>query len=191
MANNTQKRLDNATLEDVRIGFRNFAGREARFNAEGQRNFTIFLEPEIADQMRADGWNVKQLNQREEDERPQDILRVKVNYRGRPPRAVVITSKGKTPLDESMIDILDWADIMSCDVTIRPYNYDVNGRQGVTAYLQSIYVKIQEDYLDLKYDDVPLAVEPAANQEQLAIEDDILEAEVVEDDGMIEETDNV
>ena len=175
---------ENAILEDVRLRFRNFKGEETKFNKKGDRNFCVDLPPDIADAMAKAGWNVKTLEAREPGDEPQAFIRVKLNYRGRPPRVVVVTSKGRTPIDESMVDILDWADINKVDVNIRPYNYDVNGSRGVAAYLQSIYVFIQEDYLDQKYEEIPYTAEAGG---QLAIEsNDYIEAEIVEDDGLME-----
>ena len=46
-------------------------------------------------------------------------------------------------LDEESIDCLDDVDILSVDLDIRPYDWQVNGKQGRTAYLQSIHV-VQE-----------------------------------------------
>ena len=37
----------------------------------------------------------------------------------------------------------------------RPYHYDVSGRQGVAAYLKTLYLTIAEDELDLMYEDEP------------------------------------
>lgn len=173
-------RVQHATLEDVRIMFRNFAGKPDKFNpAGGRRQFSVFLDPETAEAMRADGWNIKQLKPREEDDIPQDYIIVRVNYNGRPPRAVMITSKGKTALDEETVQFLDWVDIESSDVIIRPYHYDVNGRTGITAYLQSIYVTIREDYLERKYAEVPDAL-PSGGQ-QLELEEDYIEAEIIDE----------
>ena len=150
-----QQRLQPVVLEECRILFRNFSGEEGRFNAKGQRNFNVLLDDKTAEAMLEDGWNVKYLQPREEGDPPQPRLEVSVHFGKNPPRIILITSKGKTPLDESMVSLLDWAEIENVDMIIRPYHWDVNGRQGIKAYLKSIYVTIREDELEKKYLDVP------------------------------------
>lgn len=151
-------RLQPVVIEDARIIFRNFSGAEGRFNAKGKRNFNVLLDDDTADAMLRDGWNIKYLQPRleEEDAKPQPRLEVTVHYgSGQPPRVVMITSKGKTSLDESMLPILDWAEIDNVDMILRPYEWEVSGKTGVKAYLKSIYVTIREDELERKYMDVP------------------------------------
>jgi hypothetical protein len=144
------------TLEDRKVLFRNFAGEEGRYNAKGKRNFNVTLAPDEAERMMADGWNVRILQPREEEDVPQAILKVNVNYNGRkPPRVVLITSRGKTNLSEADIGLLDWAEIVTVDLIVNPYNYEAQGTTGTTAYLDSLYVTIREDELELKYLDVP------------------------------------
>lgn len=145
----------NVTLEGVRIAFRNFSGKEGQYNREGDRNFAVILPKEVADDMRADGWNIKQLRPREEGDEPQDYIPVSVNFRGRPPRIIMITSRGRTNLGEEEVNILDWAEIRNVDVILRPYEWSVNGKTGIKAYLQAIYVTIEEDELERKYADLP------------------------------------
>jgi hypothetical protein len=148
---------DNTVLmEGVRIIFRNFAGREGQFNREGDRNFAVLLDSEIADAMAADNWNVKWLKPRDEDEEenPQAYLPVSLNFKGRPPRIVLVTSRGRTSLDEHTVEMLDWADIINVDLIIRPYEWLVNGKSGIKAYCQSIYVTIVEDALEIKYAEI-------------------------------------
>jgi hypothetical protein len=154
----TENRLPNAVLEDVRFLFPNFAGREERFNREGNRNVSIALEPDVAQAMERDGWNIKYLKPRENDEEDaplQAYIKVAVSYRIRAPKIYMITSRGKTPLGEGEISMLDWVDITHVDVILNPSYWDVDGNKGIKAYLQSAYITIEEDELDLKYGDVP------------------------------------
>ena len=142
-------------MEGVRIIFRNFAGKEGQYNREGDRNFAVLIDEKTAEAMDADGWNIKTLKPRDTDEgseeAPQPYLPVSVNFNGRPPRIVMITSRGRTNLDENQIEVLDWADIKNVDLIVRPYEWTVNGKSGIKAYLQSIYVTIEEDPLEMKY----------------------------------------
>jgi hypothetical protein len=150
---------DNTVLmEGVRIVFRNFTGKEGQYNREGDRNFAVLLDDPIAiQQMSEDGWNVKWLKPREddEDEKEQAYLPVSVKFdKGRPPRVVMITSRGRTNLGEDLIDQLDWVDIVNVDLIVRPYEWTVSGKSGIKAYLQSLYVTIEEDALERKYADM-------------------------------------
>lgn len=151
--------IDNIVVQGGRIIFRNFKGAEGMYNREGDRNFAVCLDDDVAEKMAADGWNVKYLNARNEDETEQAYLSVTVGYKGRPPRIVMLSSRGKTDLDEESVEVLDWVDIANVDLIIRPYEWDVNGKTGVKAYLKSLFVTIDEDELELKYADVPEANE--------------------------------
>lgn len=168
-----QKDVKPVVLEDVRIVFRNFSGAASRFNAAGQRNFCVILEDDVAAAMKKDGWNVKYLSPREEDEEPTPYIQVKVSYANRPPRVVLVTDRGQTHLGEGEVSIMDWADIRKVDVIFRPYPYDVNGRQGLSAYCQSLYVTINEDELERKYADTPVsAAEAIATRDEPPFRED-------------------
>ena len=144
------------TIENARLMFRNFAGKEQTFNTEGNRNFCVVLSPEDGDNLQALGWNVRYLSPRDPDESPLPYLQVTVEYdKGRPPKIVQITSQGKTVLDRDTIANLDWAEFENVDLQISPYHYEVGGRTGIKAYLQSMYVTLVEDELEKKYYDVP------------------------------------
>jgi hypothetical protein len=151
------EKLQPVVMEGRRILFRNFAGEPDKFNpSKGKRTFAVVLLPDEAEAMRADGWNVKTLPARTEEDEPLDILRVTVKMDGRnPPRVILVSTKGKTALDEEMIKLLDWADIENVDMIVRPWSWSINGGEGVAAYLKSIYVTIREDELERKYMDVP------------------------------------
>jgi hypothetical protein len=77
-----------------------------------------------------------------------------VNFKNRPPNVVLINHKGRTTLPEDQIELLDWVDIKTVDLIINPYSWAVNGKTGISAYLKSLFVTIEEDELDLKYADL-------------------------------------
>lgn len=145
-------------LEDMEIIFRNFAGAEGMYNRAGDRSFAVKLDRETADRLAEAGWNVKTLKAREEDEGPQPYLSVSVGYKGRPPTIKLITSKGQTFIDEGSVETLDWIDIQQADLIIRPYDWSVNGNTGRKAYLQALYITVNEDPLALKYE-TPATIE--------------------------------
>lgn len=144
-------------LEDHRIIFKNFAGKEGQFNREGDRNFCVVLEDDkLVKQLEKDGWNVKYLSPREDGDAPTPYLMVSVGFKIKPPLIVMITSRGRTQLGEDECEILDWADIRDgrADLIIRPYHWNVRDASGIKAYLQSMYVTIEEDALQRKYADL-------------------------------------
>jgi hypothetical protein len=138
-------------IEDARLLFKNFAGKEGPYNREGNREFSAVLPMDIAQQMESDGWNVKYLVSREDGEEPTPYITVSVNFKVRPPRVVMLTTKSRTNLGEEAVEILDWADIRQADLIARAYEWNVNGKTGIKAYLQSLFVTIEEDYLEQKY----------------------------------------
>lgn len=143
-------------VENAKLIFRNFEGREAQFNSAGDRNFSLVLDKELAEQMRAEGWRVKQLRAREEDDEGDYHIKVIVNYKkGRPPQVVLVTNQGKkrTELGPDEVGILDLADIKNVDLIINGFWSDMNGG-GYSAYLKTIFVTINEDPLQLKYADM-------------------------------------
>lgn len=145
----------NIRIENAKIRFRNFSGKEGRFNPAGRRNFCVFLDDDTANDLKDEGWNIKWLNPRTEDDEPQAYIQVAVSYANVPPKVWLVNSKQKTLLDENTISTLDWAELEEVDLVIRPYNYDVNGKSGVKAYLKTMYAKIVEDEFADKYEDVP------------------------------------
>jgi len=143
------------SFKSADIGFRNFAGHEGPYNKEGDRSFAIFLDPDRAQELEKDGWNIKWpkpmegANQEEDTRRP--YLQVAVAFNNFPPKVALIDANGPTLLEEEAVDMLDWAEIEEADVVIRPYNWTVNGKTGIKAYLKAIYVTIVTDEFSNKY----------------------------------------
>lgn len=149
------------------IRFRNFAGKEGRYNKAGDRNFCLLLNPEDADEMLKDGWNVRFLDPRDEGDEPTPYIQIKVGFggKGRPPKIVLVTKRGKTQVDEDTVNTLDWAEIEKADIAINPYHYEVNGKSGVKAYLKTMYVTIAEDDFEERYYDVPDSAQNIVDEE--------------------------
>lgn len=140
------------TIEDCRIIYRNFKGEGGPMNREGDRNFHVILDEDMAKQLMDCGWNVKFREPREEGDEGFYHLKVKVNYSSnRPPNIFLVDDESKTRLTEESVSILDWSEILNVDLELSAYEWSVNGNTGISAYLKTAYITIPTDYLGRKY----------------------------------------
>ena len=122
----SRKATDNIIIENARIMFRNFSGKEEKYNRAGDRNFCVIIEDHNdAQRLIEDGWNVRVMPPREEGDEPRHYIQ-------------------------------DFAEISNVDLIIRPYNWIIqegtkNEKSGVKAYLKTMYVTIEEDEFAEKY----------------------------------------
>lgn len=143
------------SLENVRIGFRNFEGREGMYNKKGERSFAVFLPRRVAEDLSADGWNVKfpkdiELADPDADTRD-PYLQVSVGFDYYPANVFLISNSNPTKLTEDEVAMLDWAEIENVDLVLRPYEWSVNRNSGIKAYLKSGYFTIVSDKFAEKY----------------------------------------
>lgn len=149
-------------IEDAKIIFRNFVGAESQYNRQGDRNFGVILDPETAEQMIADGWNVKLREPKDEGDEPWYFIPVAVSFKNYPPKIVMISGKRRTFLNEGTVEVLDYADIALVDLIFNSYSWAAAGKTGIKAYLKTMFVTVNEDDLEKKY---ALADDPAAHTE--------------------------
>ena len=145
---------NNGVLEinNARIIYRNFSGTASKFNREGDRNFAVIIPDEdICNQLVDAGWSVKIKDPRDDYEEPFRYLPVKVKFNNRGPGAYLVSGDATTRLTEDTIGIIDDIDIACVNMDIRPYDWEVNGKTGRSAYLQAIEVIQNSDRFGAKY----------------------------------------
>lgn len=148
---NQRHEVADLQIENAKIMFRNFKGEPDKFNPTGKRTFAVFLEPDEAKVIEEAGWLVKYLKPREDGDEPQAYLNVEVKFDFFPPTVNVISGKKHSRLNEETLGMLDWAEIDTCDLIIRPYQWEMNGRTGIKAYLKKMWVTLVVDKFEEKY----------------------------------------
>ncbi len=144
----------NIVIEHAHIWGRNFSGIEKPpYNKEGDRNFCVELDDiQLARQLAEEGWNIKFRDPNEQYPEPSAYVQVKVKYGKLVPEIYMVGDNGtSTLLNEETVGLLDSSEIENVDLVIRPYNYDVRGEQGVSAYVKTMYVTLAKDPFYEKY----------------------------------------
>lgn len=148
------ERNNKLAIDNARIIFKNFTGKDDKFGREGDRSFSIVIEDDaLAEQLANDGWNVKPLTPRDPDEKVNHFIKVKISFKVRPPKIWLLTNHKRTLLDEDTIATLQYARIENADVVVSPWRWEVNGKTGIAAYIETLYVKIEDDPFADKYAD--------------------------------------
>mgnify|MGYP001040210440 FL=1 len=147
--------VNNINIEGANIIWKNFSGERDRFNP-GKRGFSVVIDDTVmADELKQEGWNVKErpLQEGADPSEQEWTLPVKLNM-NRYTQVWLIVGNHKTLLNEDTVAQLDVVDITDCDLSIRPYEWEMSGRTGITAYVDSMYVTIRENKFAEKYADL-------------------------------------
>lgn len=147
--------VNNINIEGATIIWKNFSGERDKFNP-GKRGFSVVIDDAVmADELRNEGWNIKErpLQEGADPSEQEWTLPVKLNM-NRYTQVWLIVGNRKTLLDENTVAQLDVVDIIDCDISIRPYEWEMSGRTGITAYVDSMYVTIRENKFAEKYADL-------------------------------------
>ena len=107
-----------------------------------------------------DGWNLKLLKPKDEDDVPTYHLKVVVKLDGEWSAKLFLVNRRGRPnqLDVDTVRVLDSAELANIDLTINASKWNVNGKSGIKAYLRDLYASQVEDTLARKYsyDDSPM-----------------------------------
>ena len=147
--------VNNINIEGAIIIWKNFSGERDKFNP-GKRGFSVVIDDAaMAKELRNEGWNVKDrpLQEGADPSEQEWTLPVKLNM-NRYTQVWLIVGNHKTLLDENTVAQLDVVDFVNCDISIRPYEWEMGGRTGITAYVDSMYVTIRENKFAEKYADL-------------------------------------
>ena len=142
-------RLANGDLsvEGAAIIYKNFSGNPTNVNPSGgKRTFALVVPQSVADDLVAEGWNVKQKAPAEEGDEPMFYTEIVVNMNSQyPPKLHLLTKSGEREsiidLDENTINELDRNALTDIVMTIRPYQHGRYNAAGSTVkgYLQSMF----------------------------------------------------
>lgn len=143
--------INKLAIENAKIRFKNFSGRDDGENPTNRREFVLVLDADTAQQLIDEGWNVKVREPREEGDEPDYSIKVCVKFGNYPPTMYLVTSRGTTLLNEDTVGQLDSAYITNCDLIVTPYHWSYHGKEGIKAYLKTGYFTIEEDEFAHKY----------------------------------------
>lgn len=138
-------------FEDATIIYRNFEGREDRYNREGNRHFSVILSEEQAIQLSDMGCNVKRTKPRDPEEEGRPYVKILL---GKYDPEIYTISNGRKrlmlPKDYGKLDRLE---IEQADLEVSKSNkeWESNGKTGYSLYLETLVVKLRESRILSKY----------------------------------------
>ena len=147
--------VNSINIEGANIIWKNFSGERDKFNP-GKRGFSVVIDDAVmANELKQEGWNVKErpIQEGADPSEQEWTLPVKLNM-NRYTQVWLIVGNHKTLLNEDTVAQLDVVDIVNCDISIRPFEWEMRGRTGITAYVDSMYVTIRENKFAEKYADL-------------------------------------
>lgn len=151
-------------IVDREVRARNFGGEEKRdrvtgrtVNSPGYRNFLLFINEEIAEELKDKGCEVKYTKVQGPNDVPMPYVSITISYFLKPVEAHMISKTGSsvvdTPLDENHLKVLNSVDIGNMCVELECGKEKVhnNGTRYVPIYAQCIWVEVIPNYIAEKY----------------------------------------
>ena len=183
--NAQRNRIPKKPIEGCRITYRNFAGEKSQYNTTGARHFSILLDPDLAEQLSSEGFNVKYPQPRPDIDPAEDrrlpTLEVTVSkdndYIHQSVKLYLVDGDHVTKIqndDFKSVARLDQLRYSSVDVVLSPYEWVMfegtpNERRGVKAYLTTAYFNLANDTDDDPFADkyrAPYPINPAPTNDE-------------------------
>jgi hypothetical protein len=143
-------------LEDAQIkwAFSHFDGREDTFNDAGAHNFQVIIPNQMAPELIAQGWPIREMEGYEEGDPPEYLLKVKISYKFEDPKIFLIKNGRKYRCAQEDLADIKRSVTEKIDVIISPSRWEHAGKTGVSAYCKELYAHISQSRFANQYDDM-------------------------------------
>lgn len=141
------------TIKNSSVAYKNFRGIGGDYNNEGDRNFNVVIDETTARELKNAGYNIRVQPGRKEGDDDRYLLKINVSYRFVEPNIYVIEDGTRVKITEDTVGRLDGANIDFVDLSFTPSHWKKGAREGVAAYLKTMYVYLQVDELDREWNE--------------------------------------
>ena len=147
-------------IVDREVRSRNFGGEEKKdrvtgrtVNSPGYRNFLLFVNDEIAEELKSRGCEVKYTRVQNDNDVPMPYVSITVSYFLKPVEACMISGGVPTQLDEAHIKTFNNVDIknMCLELEFGKEKIHNSGVKYIPLYAQKIWVEVVPSYFAEKY----------------------------------------
>lgn len=140
-------------FENAQMLFRDFSGvGTKKYPANGRRSFCIKLTDEQANEMAAEGWNVKMTKSENPDYPPEAYIKVNVSYAISAPTIYVVNGNTRTAITEETVSTLDGLNSTNIEYIDATVDGSMNpDRPKMSAYLKTLYIKYKPDPIEAKW----------------------------------------
>ena len=155
----------NADNVDFEILFSNLEGRKEGYDQDGDRKFRLkFNDPELAQQLAEDGWNIRIYTPKNEEYDPYYYMKVVTKFRvdsekvRQDPEIHLVNSKNDILCGPQNMADIDMAfrnhKVVRVDLSVNPYHWNnptIGKGEGVAAYIREMWVEIQDSPFASRY----------------------------------------
>ncbi len=142
-------------IENAPVKYRNFSGAKTQMNKEGDVNFEIVIDEEVAKNMMKDGWYIKE--DTSNPDKTEYRIKLRLGEFGEPEVYVIGEDGNAIPFHRGKWRRIDKMTISFVDVVFHQSKktFEYQGGEYYSAYVDELYVNIVESDLKKKYGIAP------------------------------------